>query len=84
MSYRHPLSLLAPGGGLCRRPPAIGRDWARVCAEMRRPCPPAVMRLRTTEMRTAPFDASATRPHNPLMSPQPRKILLGVTGGIAA
>src|SRR6185436_15291463 len=29
-------------------------------------------------------DASEGRPHNPPMSPQPRKILLGVTGGIAA
>ncbi len=35
-------------------------------------------------MRTALFDASEPRPHNPPMSPQPRKILLGVTGGIAA
>lgn len=42
------------------------------------------MRLRTTDMRTASFDASGPRPHNPPMSPQPRKILLGVTGGIAA
>ena len=32
----------------------------------------------------ASFDAPEGRPHNPAMSPQPRKILLGVTGGIAA
>jgi len=33
---------------------------------------------------SASFDAPEGRPHNPAMSPQPRKILLGVTGGIAA
>ena len=38
----------------------------------------------TSDTMRRSFDAPEGRPHNPPMSPQPRKILLGITGGIAA